>query len=206
MRLRAKRTVRNDCMIVARKAKGLSQSRLVIACGSTLRNIMQLERLDYSMAEAEETAIRVSLFLGIPVEQVMPLEAAGRNLCQDLVLVRDVDASRVLDSSGVASRLLPSTIDVVVENERRKMTRRGLRSAIHTLAYREREVLKLRFGLDGGRVHTLAECGQIFKISQEAIRQIEKKAIRKLRHPVRRRLIAHEAAEQSDGYAAGYPA
>lgn len=58
-----------------------------------------------------------------------------------------------------------------------------LRKAMETLTTREREVLKLRFGLDGGTQHTLEEIGQEFGLTRERVRQIEAKAIRKLRRP-----------------------
>ena len=54
-----------------------------------------------------------------------------------------------------------------------------------TLSPRERDVLRLRYGLDDGRMKTLEEIGQIFDVTRERIRQIEAKALRKLRHPNR---------------------
>ena len=60
-----------------------------------------------------------------------------------------------------------------------------LNAVLHTLTPREEEVLRLRFGLDDGRTRTLEEVGEKFKITRERIRQIEAKAIRKLRHPSR---------------------
>ena len=60
-----------------------------------------------------------------------------------------------------------------------------LSEVLGTLSEREREVLKLRYGLDGGRTRTLEEVGQAFDVTRERIRQIEAKALRKLRHPTR---------------------
>ncbi|MDH7576964.1 MAG: RNA polymerase sigma factor RpoD [Bacillota bacterium] len=60
-----------------------------------------------------------------------------------------------------------------------------LEEVLETLTPREREVLRLRFGLDDGRARTLEEVGQKFKVTRERIRQIEAKALRKLRHPSR---------------------
>ncbi len=60
-----------------------------------------------------------------------------------------------------------------------------LESVLHTLTPREEKVLRLRFGLDDGRARTLEEVGQVFGVTRERIRQIEAKALRKLRHPKR---------------------
>jgi RNA polymerase sigma factor (sigma-70 family) len=69
---------------------------------------------------------------------------------------------------------------------------------LNTLTPREERVLKMRFGLEDGTEHTLEEVGQIFAVTRERIRQIEAKALRKLRHPSRsRRLRAFLADVQT---------
>ena len=65
------------------------------------------------------------------------------------------------------------------------MLREQLESVLDTLTERERDVLKLRFGLDDGYQRTLEEVGRIFKVTRERIRQIEAKALKKLKHPSR---------------------
>ena len=60
-----------------------------------------------------------------------------------------------------------------------------LKDVLNTLTDREKKVLRLRFGLDDGRARTLEEVGREFKVTRERIRQIEAKALRKLRHPSR---------------------
>ena len=65
------------------------------------------------------------------------------------------------------------------------MLREQIKEVLHTLTPREEHVLKLRYGLNDGRTHTLEEVGKEFNITRERIRQIEAKALRKLRHPSR---------------------
>ena len=67
-----------------------------------------------------------------------------------------------------------------IENLRRK-----LYQVLKTLSYREREIIKLRYGLGDGHQYTLEEVGHIFKVTRERIRQIEAKAVRKLQQPSR---------------------
>ena len=69
----------------------------------------------------------------------------------------------------------------------REMLREQVKNALAVLSDREREVLELRFGLIDGKDHTLEEVGQHFKVTRERVRQIEAKALRKLRHPTRSR-------------------
>jgi RNA polymerase primary sigma factor len=67
----------------------------------------------------------------------------------------------------------------------KNLLREDLEGVLATLSPRERDVLRLRYGLDDGRMKTLEEIGQIFEVTRERIRQIEAKALRKLRHPNR---------------------
>ena len=64
-----------------------------------------------------------------------------------------------------------------------------LQEVLGTLTEREQKVLTLRFGLDDGRARTLEEVGKVFNVTRERIRQIEAKALRKLRHPSRSRKL-----------------
>jgi RNA polymerase primary sigma factor len=71
-----------------------------------------------------------------------------------------------------------------------EMLRSRINDVLKTLTYREREILKLRYGIGDGYTYTLEEVGRIFKVTRERVRQVESKAIRKLQHPVRRRRLS----------------
>jgi RNA polymerase primary sigma factor len=71
----------------------------------------------------------------------------------------------------------------------KNLLREDLENVLDTLSPRERDVLRLRYGLDDGRMKTLEEIGQIFNVTRERIRQIEAKALRKLRHPNRNSVL-----------------
>jgi RNA polymerase primary sigma factor len=71
----------------------------------------------------------------------------------------------------------------------REMLREQVKNALAVLSERERDVLEMRFGLLDGKDHTLEEVGQAFNVTRERIRQIEAKALRKLRHPTRSRYL-----------------
>ena len=71
----------------------------------------------------------------------------------------------------------------------KNLLREDLESVLDTLSPRERDVLHLRYGFDDGRMKTLEEIGQIFNVTRERIRQIEAKALRKIRHPNRNRIL-----------------
>ncbi len=70
-----------------------------------------------------------------------------------------------------------------------EMLKDKIDNVLKTLTYREREIIKLRYGLGDGYTYTLEEVGRIFKVTRERVRQIEAKAVRKLQHPVRSRQL-----------------
>ncbi len=70
-----------------------------------------------------------------------------------------------------------------------EMLKDRIESVLKTLTYREREIIKLRYGIGDGYTYTLEEVGKIFKVTRERVRQVEAKAIRKLQHPVRARKL-----------------
>jgi RNA polymerase primary sigma factor len=77
------------------------------------------------------------------------------------------------------------------------MLRLRIEQVLKSLTYREREIIKLRYGIGDGYTYTLEEVGRIFKVTRERVRQVEAKAIRKLAHPVRSRKLV--------GFVDGYP-
>ena len=70
-----------------------------------------------------------------------------------------------------------------------EMLKEKIEQVLQTLTFREREIIKLRYGIGDGYTYTLEEVGRIFKVTRERVRQIEAKAVRKLQHPVRSRKL-----------------
>ena len=79
--------------------------------------------------------------------------------------------------------------DSPVSSATQEMLKDKIDYVLKTLTYREREIIKLRYGLGDGYTYTLEEVGRIFKVTRERVRQIEAKAVRKLQHPVRSRQL-----------------
>jgi RNA polymerase primary sigma factor len=86
-----------------------------------------------------------------------------------------------------------------------EMLKDRIEEVLKTLTYREREIIKLRYGIGDGYTYTLEEVGRIFKVTRERVRQVEAKAIKKLQHPVRSRKLegfldrsAGETEEETD--------
>jgi RNA polymerase primary sigma factor len=122
---------------------------------------------------------QVSRQLGLPVEEAdKVIRAAKAPISIDAPYTEDGEGDFVefLEDKGA-----PKPTDGVS----RELLADRLRNVLKSLPVREREVLMLRYGLDGGRVHTLEELGQRFNVTRERIRQIEIRAIRKLQDPLR---------------------
>ncbi len=81
------------------------------------------------------------------------------------------------------------TAESPVETAGSEMLKDRIEEILKTLTYREREIIKLRYGIGDGYTYTLEEVGRIFKVTRERVRQVEAKAIRKLQHPVRARKL-----------------
>jgi RNA polymerase primary sigma factor len=91
------------------------------------------------------------------------------------------------ESSLLGDFIEDETIPAPSDAASHQLLKEQVRNALEALTEREREVLEMRFGLKDGQDHTLEEVGQHFRVTRERIRQIEAKALRKLRHPTRSR-------------------
>jgi RNA polymerase primary sigma factor len=81
------------------------------------------------------------------------------------------------------------SVESPVQSATNEMLKDKIDQVLKTLTYREREIIKLRYGLGDGYTYTLEEVGRIFKVTRERVRQIEAKAVKKLQHPVRSRQL-----------------
>jgi RNA polymerase primary sigma factor len=93
------------------------------------------------------------------------------------------------DNSSLGDFIEDETVVGPAEAASEELLREQVHTALDQLGSREREVLKMRFGLEDGQSHTLEEVGKAFGVTRERIRQIEAKALRKLRHPIRSRKL-----------------
>lgn len=80
-------------------------------------------------------------------------------------------------------------VDSPVASAAQEMLKERIDTVLKTLSYREREIIRLRYGIGDGYTYTLEEVGRIFKVTRERVRQVEAKAIRKMQHPVRARKL-----------------
>ncbi len=131
----------------------------------------------------EPTVEEIAKELNLPVEKIIE---ANRTAADTLSLDTPVgDEEDTSIGSFVEDERTPGPADATSN----AMLAEALKEILDTLTEREADVLKMRFGMADGRTHTLEEVGQIFGVTRERIRQIENKAIRKLRHPSRAKRI-----------------
>ena len=105
---------------------------------------------------------------------------------QPISLDRPVGES---EDSYFSDFIQDGTVESPVSAATNEMLKDKIEGILKTLTYREREIIRLRYGLGNGYCYTLEEVGRIFKVTRERVRQIEAKAVRKLQHPVRIRLL-----------------
>ena len=131
----------------------------------------------------EPTLEEIAADLNLPIEKIIE---ANRTAADTLSLDMPVgDEEDTTIGSFVEDDNTPGPVDATSN----AMLSEALTEILGTLTEREADVLRMRFGMYDGRTHTLEEVGQIFGVTRERIRQIENKAIRKLRHPSRAKKI-----------------
>ena len=131
----------------------------------------------------EPTLEEIAADLNLPIETIIE---ANRTAADTLSLDMPVgDEEDTTIGSFVEDDNTPGPVDATSN----AMLSEALTEILGTLTEREADVLRMRFGMYDGRTHTLEEVGQIFGVTRERIRQIENKAIRKLRHPSRAKKI-----------------
>jgi RNA polymerase primary sigma factor len=156
----------------------------------------------------EELALEVGYLPASDVQAILRAHAEDRPLAPDLQrrldyatqkvdrVLRSAEEPTSLDgpvgdeeSSSLADFIEDEDAPSPMDAAARQMLREQVQSALTSLSEREREVLELRFGLRDGKDHTLEEVSHYFDVTRERIRQIEAKALRKLRHPSRSRQL-----------------
>jgi len=143
---------------------------------SKLRNI---EKRLLQELRREPTTEEISRRAGVDIEEVRRVMDIGRH---PVSLDRPVGDS---DDSSFGEFIEDSASENPVRTANNGILREKIESLLHTLTYREREIIRLRYGLGDGYSYTLEEVGRIFKVTRERVRQIEAKAVRKLQNPVR---------------------
>ena len=139
----------------------------------------------------EPTGEEIALAAGVPLEEAERVLGIGRHpvsLDRPIGDGDDCSFGEFVEDVGTDSPLKLANIGLLRER---------IEELLKTLTYREREIIRLRYGLVDGYSYTLEEVGRIFKVTRERVRQIEAKAIAKLQNPVRSRYL--------EGFLAGMP-
>ena len=131
----------------------------------------------------EPTVEEMAELAGIPMDEARRVMRISR---QPISLDKPIGES---DDSAFGDFLEDRSTESPVSNAASEMLKDKIDTVLKTLTYREREIIKLRYGLGDGYTYTLEEVGRIFKVTRERVRQIEAKAVRKLQHPVRSRQL-----------------
>jgi len=147
---------------------------------SKLRNVSK--KLLQEMGR-EPTIEETARAAGITIEETRRVLKISRH---PISLDRPVGES---EDSYFGDFIEDDTAESPVSAATQEMLKDKIEQVLKTLTYREREIIKLRYGLGDGYTYTLEEVGRIFKVTRERVRQIEAKAVRKLQHPVRSRQL-----------------
>ena len=122
---------------------------------------------------------QIALAMSLPVDRVREIIRVAQEPVSMETPIGPEEDSRLMDFIRDEEALAPD--DAALKT----ITNEDIDAVLKTLTLREEAVIRLRFGLEDGRCHTLEEVGSEFHVTRERIRQIEAKALRKLRHPVR---------------------
>jgi len=157
--------------------------RIPVHMIETINKLSRISRAKVQELGREPTADELSEDLGMPLYKVRKvLKIAKEPISLDTPIGDDED-SQLKDF--IADEQVRDPGEATVSSNMSERTR----DALKTLTKREENVLRMRFGIDSSKDHTLEEVGQDFDVTRERIRQIEAKALRKLRHPTRSKLL-----------------
>ena len=157
--------------------------RIPVHMFETIAKVTRVQRQLFQELGREPLEEELADELQMPVERV---RAIMRFSEQPISLHTPVRT----ESSAVLGDLIEDTqAEKPFDNAEQNLLKHTLEDILSSLNEQERRVLRLRFGVDDGCVHTLEEIGKKFQLTRERIRQIEAKALRKLRHPVRLRVL-----------------
>src|SRR6202521_4332276 len=149
----------------------------------TINKLIRTQRQQVQELGREPTSEEIAKRMEIPISKVRKIQKIAQEPISLETPIGEEEDSHLgdfIEDKGVVS---PS--DAVINLNLKEQTA----SVLKTLTPREEKVIKMRFGLDDGSEHTLEEVGQSFAVTRERIRQIEAKALRKLRHPSRSRKL-----------------
>jgi len=157
--------------------------RIPVHMIETINKLIRTSRHLVQELGREPSPEEISEKMELPVDKVRKVLKIAKEPISLETPIGDEDDSHLGDFIPDASAVLPS--ESVVNTYLADVTR----DVLSTLTPREEKVLKMRFGIDEKKDHTLEEVGQDFDVTRERIRQIEAKALRKLRHPTRSRML-----------------
>lgn len=194
--------MRNGLLLRYRKERGLTQKDAAEQAEVPATSWNAIETMRFRDV-SWKWITTVANFLEVSANDICPEVLRKKNLRLEATAYRECQA-HLLEAQQAENRLtLPSPRDVIESEELRSMQKVGIEQVLKTLTYREREIIKLRYGIGDGCTYTLEECGRIFKISRERVREVEAKAIRKLQRPSRSlNLEAAAGIERSPGMVA----
>ncbi len=157
--------------------------RIPVHMIETINKLIRTSRQLVQELGREPTSEEIAKRMDIPVAKVRKvLKIAQEPISLETPIGEEEDSHL---GDFIEDRAVVSPADAVINVNLKEQTAHVLR----TLTPREEKVIKMRFGLEDGSVHTLEEVGQSFAVTRERIRQIEAKALRKLRHPSRSRKL-----------------